>query len=356
MANGVKIELPHLLRDKDRHGNARLYVRVHGKPMVRLREAPGSPAFLNEYTAALTAIKAGAPPPNAQPATDTLGWLVGLYLKSHPFRQLGQRTQRVRESILREVLAEPCKKDQPFLVRDTPLKFLEPKAFKVLRDRKAATPGAANERLKVLRAVMKWALEAEHIKVDHSAGVSPLKYKAEGFKAWTPDEVKQFEARYPIGTKERLALALMLYTGVRRSDAVRLGPQHVKDGILTFTTQKTATPLQLPILPKLRAILDASPTGAATFLETAFGEPFTAAGFGNWFRDRCDRAGLKDCSAHGLRKAGATIAAENGATEKQLMAIFGWASGKQAAHYSKTANQKKLAGDAMHLLDPDAGE
>lgn len=353
MAANFTTTLPHILRDKDRHGNVRFYVRIHGRKMIRLREEPGSPAFLNEYTAALAAIKAGVPPPNAHPVTDTLGWLVGLYLKSHPFRQLGQRTQRVRESILKEVLAEPCRAGHPLLVRDAPLKMLEPKAFKVLRDRKSATPGAANARLKALRGVMKWALDAEHIKVDHSAGVANLKYKTEPFRAWTVDEVKQFEARYPIGTKERLALALMLYTGVRRSNVVRLGSQHVKNGFLTFTTQKTTTPLQLPILPKLRAILDATPTGATTFLETAFGEPFTAAGFGNWFRDRCDRAGLKDCSAHGLRKAGATIAAENGATEKQLMAIFGWASGKQAAHYSKTANQKKLAGDAMHLLDPD---
>jgi hypothetical protein len=192
MANSVKIELPHLLRDKDRHGNSR---RIHGKRMTRLREAPGTPAFLNEYTGALAAIKAGVTSPNAQPATNTLGWLVGLYLKSHPFRQLGQRTQRVRESILREVLAERINKDSPRLVRDAPLKMLEPKAFKVLRDLESATPGAASERLKTLRAVMKWVLEAEHIKVDHSAGVSPLKYKANGFKAWTSDEVKQFEAR-----------------------------------------------------------------------------------------------------------------------------------------------------------------
>ncbi|MCE3248703.1 MAG: integrase family protein, partial [Geminicoccaceae bacterium] len=57
------------------------------------------------------------------------------------------------------------------------------------------------------------------------------------------------------------------------------------------------------------------------------------------------------CSAHGLRKAGATIAAENGATEHQLMAIFGWDSPKQAALYTRAANRRKLAGGAMHLLE-----
>jgi integrase len=89
-----------------------------------------------------------------------------------------------------------------------------------------------------------------------------------------------------------------------------------------------------------------------TFLVTEFGAPFTDAGFGNWFRDRCNEAGLPRCTAHGLRKAGATIAAENGATEHQLMAIYGWESPKQAALYTRKANRKRLAGDAMHLVVP----
>ena len=89
---------------------------------------------------------------------------------------------------------------------------------------------------------------------------------------------------------------------------------------------------------------------------TAFGKPFTAKGFGNWFRKRCNEAGLRHCAFHGLRKAGATIAAENGATEHQLMAIYGWESPKQAALYTRKANRKRLAGDAMHLLIPDQTE
>jgi integrase len=340
-------DLPYIMKDKDRHGNVRFYVRIVGKPKVRLKDPPGSSTFLKAYTAALDALKKDK---KTVEATDTLGWLVGQYFKSHPFRQLDGRSQRVRESILNECLAEPAKIGHPFLMRDVPLKMLEPKALKVLRDRKAKTPGAANNRVKAFRAVMKWAFEAEHVKTDPFNGVARLQYQKEGFRAWTSDEVKQFEAFYPIGTKERLALALMLFTGVRRSDAVRLGPQHVKDEILTFATQKTSTELHLPILPELRAIIDATPTGKTTFLVTEYGKPFAVAGFGNWFRERCDRAKLTEVSAHGLRKAGAVIAAENGATEKQLMAIFGWEDAKQAAHYSKSANQKKLAKDAMHLL------
>ncbi len=75
--------------------------------------------------------------------------------------------------------------------------------------------------------------------------------------------------------------------------------------------------------------------------------------FSNWFSEACERAGLPKCSAHGLRKAGATIAAENGATEMELMAIFGWSSPQQAAVYTRKANRVRLADRAIHLLVPE---
>ena len=108
--------------------------------------------------------------------------------------------------------------------------------------------------------------------------------------------------------------------------------------------------IEVPILPQLQRIIDASPTGDLTFLVSERKRPFAVSAFGNWFRTRCNEAGLSQCSAHGLRKAGATIAAENGATEHQLMAIFGWATLKEAERYTKAARRKKMAGDAMSLL------
>ena len=178
----------------------------------------------------------------------------------------------------------------------------------------------------------------------------------EGFHTWTLEEVWQFEARHPIGTKARLALALLLYTGVRRSDAVRLGRQMERAGRLCFKEKKgqaqRVKDREIPILTELRSVIDATPSGHLNYITTAFGKPYTPAGFGNWFRRRCDEAGLHHCSAHGLRKAGATIAAENGATEHQLMAIYGWESPKQAAIYTRKANRKRLAAGAMHLLVP----
>ena len=71
---------------------------------------------------------------------------------------------------------------------------------------------------------------------------------------------------------------------------------------------------------------------------------------GGWFRERCDEAGLTHCSAHGLRKAGATIAAENGASPHQLMAIFGWLTLKEAERYTQAARRKRMARAGMGYL------
>jgi integrase len=176
-----------------------------------------------------------------------------------------------------------------------------------------------------------------------------------GFYTWGIEDVQQFEARHPIGTKARLALALLMFTGQRHSDIIRFGKQHVKGGKLAFTQWKGRNRkpkrLQLPILPALERVIDASPCGDMTFLINDLVRPFTDAGFGNKMRQWCDEAGLPQCTAHGVRKAGATIAAENGATAHQLMAIFGWDTLKQAEVYTKAANRKRLAENSMHLIE-----
>jgi integrase len=185
-----------------------------------------------------------------------------------------------------------------------------------------------------------------------------IKTGSTGYHTWSVEEVRQFEECHPIGTKARLALALLMFTGQRRSDIIRFGKQHAKGGKLTFTQHKGRNrkpkKLILPVLPALRSVIDASPCGELTFLVNDLGRPFSDAGFGNKFRNWCDQAGLRHCSAHGVRKAGATIAANNGATSRQLMAIFGWDSIRMAEQYTRRADQQRLADDAMHLIEPKA--
>jgi integrase len=280
----------------------------------------------------------------------TLRWLCEEYFKSAEYKQLDEaNTQRVRRLILERTWAEKSPGPVDGIMADCPLETFNRRAVVFLRDGKAGYPDAANNRVKAIRAVFKWALNSEIISANPAAGVPALETKPDGFHTWTEDEAAQFEKRWAIGTSERLAFALLRYLGVRRSDAVRLGRQHLReDGSIKFPVfkgrKRNPITLELPVLPDLRAILDASPKGDLTFLVTTRGLPFATAGFGNWFRDKCDDAGLPECSAHGLRKLAATSFAYAGATPHQLMAWFGWKSLRQAEVYTRAAEQKRLAG------------
>ena len=131
-----------------------------------------------------------------------------------------------------------------------------------------------------------------------------------------------------------------------------MGRQHVRDGILSIRQQKTGTLVEIPILPELREALDAMPAAHLTFLTTEYGQPFTAAGFGNWFRQCCDEAGIpKGYAAHGLRKAAATRLAEVGCTDHQIMAWGGWKTLKEVTRYTEAANRKRLARSAAEKLE-----
>lgn len=361
----LTIKLRYILRDIDRHGNERIYFRKRGQPMVRLRDPLGSADFMAHYQRCLrgdAAIDSARPKAPGKPDPGSFRGLCVEYFSSVDFAQLDETTQGRRRRIFDEMFAEPIAPNATLLFGDMPLSDMTSKAVRVLRDRKANTPESANMRLKALRGVYKWALKIERpgVKSNPVRDVEKLKSYSDGFYAWTVDDVAQYEKRHAIGTKARLAEALMLFTGVRRSDVVRLGKQHVKDGWLHFTAfkgrRRSPSRLSLPILPELQRIIDRSPCGDLTFLVNDYGKPFTAKGFGNRMKKWCLEAGLPECSSHGLRKIGATIAAENGATDHQLMAIFGWKSIAEAQRYTKKARQERLAGSGMHLLRRKKGK
>jgi site-specific recombinase XerD len=254
---------------------------------------------------------------------------------------------------LEATFAEPTKPGATTTFADFPIHRITPAAVRVLRDRKAGTPEAANGRVKAIRQVFKFGIGAKHAMTNPACEVPYFKAASDGFHAWSVEEVLQYRARHPVGTKAWLALALLLFVGGRRADIPALGRQHVRGGWLRYTQHKNRArapvTLELPVLVPLQQAIDACPDAREhlTYLTTEFGRPFTPNGFGNWFKKRCREADLPHCSAHGLRKAGATLAAENGATER------GWRTPKQAAHYTRAADQKKLAGAAMHLIDLD---
>ena len=349
--DGTGLDLKYLVKDTDRHGTTRVYVRRHGRK-VRIRELGTVEDFMAAYRAALECgdrVSRSANLPTAL-APGSLRWLVQAYYGAPEYLGLHESTRAKRRAILDGICLEHGTK--PFARMETRHVRLQ------IRDPKAATPEAANGRVKALRQVFKWAVDVD-LAIDNPARDVPMlaPNNPDGFHTWTEEEVEQYEARHPSGTKARLAIALFMFTAVRISDAVRLGPQMERDGELHFTEEKNKhrkpKHREVPILPVLRAELDANPSGHLAYLVTEWGRPYASPkAFANRFKSWCVQAKLPHCTAHGLRKAGATRAAENGATEHQLMAMFGWDSPKQAALYTRKANRKRLAAEAMHKLMP----
>lgn len=214
----------------------------------------------------------------------------------------------------------------------------------------ADRPHAANNLLKVLKIMLDLALDNGWIDRNPARGVKSYGKKTAGFHSWTDDEIAAFEARHPSGTKARLALALLLYTAQRRGDVARMGWQHVRDGRLHVVQGKTGAELALALHPALVRELEATARGNMTFLVTEFGAPFSDAGFGNWFRDRCREAGLVNCSAHGLRKAAARRMAEAGMSADIIKAVTGHTNLRTLSIYTDAADQARLADSGIAAI------
>lgn len=333
--------------DRDRHGNVRLYYRRKDQSKVRLPDDSGSADFHAAYAAALSG-QISAPTRKREPSPQgSLRSLCQAYYKSANFLAMLPRSQRVRRAILERFCSN--KGDGDRLYRD----LKTPHILK-LRDELADRPEAANSLVKALRTLFSFAIEYGLAEANPARDVRNLRSNPDGIHSWTIEEIQQFEERHPIGTKARLALALALYTGQRRSDIVLLGRQHVRDGSIILTQQKNRAKspvrLEIPIVPQLRAIIAASPTGDLTYLVTEFNRPFTANGFGNRFRKWCIDAGLQHCSAHGLRKAAAARLAELGCSELEIMAITGHRTSKEVTRYTRAASQKLRAVSATNAL------
>ena len=231
----------------DREGRPHHYLRRRGYPRVPLSGLPWSPSFMAAYEAAMsgrrTAIGVGRIKPGSVAA------VVAEYFDSQQF--FGSKsagTQRMRRGILERFRA--AYGERPFAL--LPAEWIE-----ALLDSKP--PHAARSWLATLRSLCQFALKPprRYLRSDPTANIKLRAIKGDGFHTVTEDEVAKFEAHYPIGTKPRLAFALLLYTAQRRSDVVRMGRQHIRDGVLTVKQQKTGITLAIPVHPHLQAVLGA---------------------------------------------------------------------------------------------------
>jgi integrase len=277
-------------------------------------------------------------------AAGSFGRLVRDYLASGSFRDKKHSTQAEYRRVL-EKLAE--------VHGPKPVRLMERRHIRRMRDERADTPGAANTIVRTLKLLLTFAVEDGLIAANPAARLKLLKVGE--WRAWTDEECAAFETRWAAGSMERRAYLLAISTGQRKGDLVAMTRAHRKDGAIRVVQGKTGEELWIPEHRQLAAELA---TGDhMSLLTTSQGKAFDPVYFGAWFADAIYKAGLPDdCVLHGLRKTAARRLAEAGCTEDQIKAVTGHATSRMVSHYTKGANQKRLAKAAILKLERTTDE
>jgi integrase len=320
----------------------RYYLRRRGHRDIALPGKPGSAEFTRAYHEALGATH---PLGIARSRPGSLGPVIANYYQDRSFQGLAESTRGMRRRILEKLRHK---------VGHEPIKDLT-KGHIVSLFLSQLPPFERNNWLKTLRGLMKFALEKTYIDADPTEGIKKSDAAAGRIHTWTEGEIAQFRARHGIGSIPRLAFELLLNLAQRRSDVHKMGPRMLYDGAIHVRQKKTKMEkedrvLVIPVLPELQEALDKTPTGDLVWLVRQDGIPFTEKGFGMRFREWCDQAGLPQCSAHGLRKAGLVRLIEAGCTEQEAMAISGHRNAAELKPYIEMVNQRRLAASAMAKL------
>lgn len=333
---------------KDRHGKPRYRFRRKGYAQYLFKHAPGTEGFRQEYKACLDGIGAEKIEPGADRIVPgSFDDLIARYYRSPDFLDPGDRTREV----YRGVIERWRKKYGKAKVRD-----LEPRHVGDMMAEMLPHRTAANMLRKRLRALMQFAIRQGMATTNPVTATKPYRVETTGFHTWTEDEIARYEARHPVGSKARLALDLMLWTGQRGGDARVMGPQHVVNKRLVVTQEKTGATVSLPILPALARSIMATKSGALVFLLSEHGKPYSVKGFGNKVRQWCDEAGLPHCSAHGLRKAAARRFAEAGCSNQQIKSWTGHTTDSEVSRYTAAADQQTLSDAAGDMLMANLAE
>jgi integrase len=337
----TRIKLKNIDRFVDRHGKPRFYYRVGQGARVPLKGEPGSPEFMAAYERA-TWGEWPQPPKPDRGAPGTFKRLVLDYFASPDYLRLSPSTRRPYRLVIERLVHDENIGHR--LVHEMTREHV-----KRMVSKRAETPGAANDMLKKLRILIHFAIDQGLRSDDPTTRIK--KFASSEFHTWTDDEIAQFEVRWPIGSTPRLAFALLLYTGQRRSDVVRMTWDDIEDNPIRVIQKKTGAKLLVPIHPELTSILATLSDRHGHILKTSFRKPFAGAGFGNFMADRIAEAGLPErCVTHGLRKAASRRLAEAGCSANEIAAITGHATLAEVSRYTKAAEQRRLAQAAIHRL------
>lgn len=332
----MKKRPPYVSMYRDRHQKVRWRFRKRGLAETQTALTFDDPAWWDWYFAALKGEvrQVGA----ERTVAGTFNALIVAYYDSTDWKGLKAATQASRRREIERFRSEHGKKR----VGD-----LQPRHIARMMDLKADLPGAANNRLKTLRALLSFAKTRGWRSDNPAMEVRKLRYRSEGFRTWSETEIVKFEEHWPLGTRERLAFDLLLYTGQRSADVRVMTASQIRSGYISLRQSKTDEALLIPIHPALATSLAALQSQHLVLVTTKYGKPRSEKGFSNWISDAARAAGVAGCSAHGLRKSAARRLAEAGCTVHEIMAITGHKSLKEVERYTRAVEQRASADAAM---------
>jgi integrase len=330
--------LPYIKSYRDSTGAMRRYFRKRGCKAVPLPGVPGSADFMRAYESAL-----GEPAPAHGPrqGPGSVGALICDYLQSPAFVNLKPGSQRVYRIVLDRFGTAHGHR----MVGDMPRSKVATYISSLV-----ATPGMANLTHSVLRKLLAHAVRTGYRPDNPVAEID--RYKGGSHRAWTESELAAFDARWPLGTRERLAYALLLYTGQRGGDVVKMRRADISDGAIAVVQEKTGIALSIPIHPKLLAAIKAGPSNGLHLIGGPDGRSFRRPALWGLMKRAVAAAGLpSDCVPHGLRKVQMRRLAEAGATAKEISSISGHRTLKEVSRYTDSADQKRLSRSAIDKLN-----
>ena len=332
----------------DRHGKMRVRFRRKGQEDHYFRAVPWTQDFMLEYHACLNKEAAPAIVPGInRVAPGTINALVVSYYESTLFKDNGESTQKDYRRVIEKFREKHG---------DKPVAMIRTMHLDKMVGSLDKTPAAANKLISILCGIFRHAIKICMIENNPANEVDRYKSNSDGRYTWSEEDILAFERRHPVGSKAWFAAALMLYTGQRRCDAVKMGWASVSGDLIGVRQIKTRKVVDIPLHPELATAIASMPRKDETFLVTQYGDPFTPNGFGNWFKDRCREAGLEHCAAHGLRKAAARRLAEAGCTNAEIKAITGHTTDQEVARYTAAVDRKRLARQAMDKTYGMSGE
>ena len=345
--------------NKDRHGTERLRFRRKGFPSHYFKAALGTEDFRIEYAECMNPATARAAVLAEAEARTVPGTLADLFARYVAVPERLGPTAETQKKV-RAVLARFVEGRGDRAVRAVTFEHID--AIIARRRAKVQVGGrweggveAARKLRKELVRLFDFAVKIELLTRNPARQASTVRVAAgertTGFHSWTEYEIAQFRSRWALGTMPRLAMEMMLWTDQRKVDTIHLGRQHIKDGRFKIRQTKGGKQLEISIAPQLlEAIVAMPPNGGLCFLTTSFGKPFSVKGFGGWFRDRCNDAGLPHCTAHGLRKATMRRMAERNMSNQTMKSMSGHTNDDEVAIYTAAANQIALADEAIAQL------